>query len=126
MEIENWFLHFVFGLLILGGGIWLEKRRDKKEKGWYFGGYLNFQFRVLYWGLILGGQILFWQGIMILISINWLSIIGLYVATFGASFLLKSFNAYNEASWYNRKIRNKGLSIVLLVLGVFLIFIGWK
>lgn len=79
-----------------------------------------------FWGLILVGQISFWQGIMILFKINWLPIIGLYVATFGARFLVKSFKGYNETSWYNRKIRNKGLSIGLLILGLFLIFIGWK
>lgn len=122
---NNWILHLFCGAIILIVGIWLEKRRDKRTKKWYHGGYLDLQFKWVIWTLIGFGQIMIWQGIMILLEINWIPIIGVYSLCAGSYYLLHSLRSYNEASWYNRVIRNKGFATGLLLIGLFLIVLGW-
>ncbi len=125
MNIEKWVLLLICGLLILGLGIWLEKRRDKKTKKWYFGGHIDFQYKISVWSIISAGQILIWQGLITLLGINWIPVIGLYVLFTGAYFLYQSLRSDNEASWYNRVIRNKSFAVGLLLVGTLLIALGW-
>ncbi|SMP35858.1 hypothetical protein SAMN06265367_11167 [Algoriphagus winogradskyi] len=125
MVTENSAIRLFFGVLILALGIWLEKRRDKKTRKWYHGGDIDLQYKWGIWAIIGCGQILMWQGIMILLKINWVPIIGVYALFTGCYYLFHSWGAYNEASWYNRVIRNRGYSIGLLLFGVLLIFLGW-
>jgi len=125
MRIENWVFQLFCGFLILCLGIWLEKRRDKKTKKWYHGGYLDFQFTIIIWSIILVGQIVFWQGILILLEINWIPVIGAYVICTGTYYLFQSLCTHNESSWYNTVIRHKGFAVGLILIGIFLIIEGW-
>ncbi|UZD24634.1 hypothetical protein PBT90_14730 [Algoriphagus halophytocola] len=124
MEKENWAIRLFFGVLILALGIWLEKRRDKKTKKWYHGGYIDLQYKWGIWTIIGCGQILIWQGAMILFGINWVPIVGVYILFGGGYYLFRSLNSYHEVSWYNRIIRNKGSAIGLMLFGILLVVLG--
>ncbi|SFT99081.1 hypothetical protein SAMN04489724_3221 [Algoriphagus locisalis] len=93
MRIENWVFHLYCGFLILCLGIWLEKRRDKKTKKWYHGGYIQLQYKWGIWAIIACGQIIIWQGIMILVGINWIPIIGVCILFGGAYYLFQSLRS---------------------------------
>lgn len=125
MRIENSIPHLFCGFLILCLGIWLEKRRDKKTNKWYHGGYLDLQYKWGIWTLIGCGQILIWQGLINLLSINWVPIVGLYVLFLGAYYFNYSSTSKNEPFWYDRVIRNKGFAVGLLFIGIFMIIVGW-
>lgn len=125
MRIENWVLQLFCGFLILYLGVWLEKGRDKKTKKWYHGGYLDLNYKWGIWTLIGCGQILIWQGLMVLLDINWISVIGVYVSFIGFYYLFLSMSSNNESSWYNRVLRNKGFAVGLLLIGIFLMVVGW-
>ena len=125
MRIENWILLLFCGILILALGIWLENKRDKKIKKWYHGGYIDFQYKGFIWTIIFGGQILIWQGVILLLGINWIPVIGVYVLYVGTYYLFHSMKSHHEASWYNRVIRNKGFATGLLLAGIILIVLGW-